>query len=188
MGSRQYATSIDIWSCGCIFAGISSLSPSFWCFLIWVRNGYGKTIIPGKFISRSIDKNLQISFSIFLSSNLLISLTLASLHNSRNSFWTILAWNISIAWISSNSSSLPPSLSLWLDDGDKNDFYIYPRIPLEKLVTKLDSKGIDLLGVSFIITPPSLSLSHAHFYSNYWNINPKKELLLKLPYSVHPPP
>ncbi|CEG81382.1 Putative CMGC/CDK protein kinase [Rhizopus microsporus] len=89
MGSRQYSTSIDLWSAGCIFAEMAS----------------GRPLFPGN----SISDQLQRIFKV--------------LGTPTEEMWP-------------KVSQLPEY---------KRDFEIFPRIPLETLLPKLDSLGIDLL-------------------------------------------
>ncbi|RCH88603.1 cyclin-dependent serine/threonine protein kinase [Rhizopus azygosporus] len=89
MGSRQYSTSIDLWSAGCIFAEMAS----------------GRPLFPGN----SISDQLQRIFKV--------------LGTPTEETWP-------------KVSQLPEY---------KRDFEIFPRIPLETLLPKLDSLGIDLL-------------------------------------------
>ncbi|PKC12574.1 Pkinase-domain-containing protein [Rhizophagus irregularis] len=89
MGSRQYSTSIDVWSAGCIFAEMAS----------------GRPLFPGSSIK---DQLLRI--------------------------FTVLGTPTEETW--PRVSQLPEY---------KSDFAIYNRIPLESLLPKLDSSGIDLL-------------------------------------------
>ncbi|CAB4394470.1 unnamed protein product [Rhizophagus irregularis] len=89
MGSRQYSTSIDVWSAGCIFAEMAS----------------GRPLFPGSSIK---DQLLRI--------------------------FKVLGTPTEETW--PRVSQLPEY---------KSDFAIYNRIPLESLLPKLDSSGIDLL-------------------------------------------
>jgi len=92
MGSKQYSTSIDIWSAGCIFAEMAS----------------GRPLFPGSSVK---DQLLKI--------------------------FKILGTPTEETW--SGVSRLPEY---------RPDFPMYNPIPLENLVPKLDSAGIDLLTVS----------------------------------------
>lgn len=89
MGSRQYSTSIDLWSAGCIFAEMAS----------------GRPLFPGN----SISDQLQRIFKV--------------LGTPTEETWP-------------KVSHLPEY---------KRDFEIFPSMPLETLLTKLDALGIDLL-------------------------------------------
>ncbi|KAH8555503.1 protein serine/threonine kinase [Umbelopsis sp. PMI_123] len=89
MGSRQYSTSIDLWSAGCIFAELAS----------------GRPLFPGS----SIPDQLQRIFKV--------------LGTPTEATWP-------------KVSQLPEY---------KRDFEVFGRIPLESLLPKLDSLGIDLL-------------------------------------------
>ncbi|GES83036.1 protein serine/threonine kinase [Rhizophagus clarus] len=89
MGSRQYSTSIDVWSAGCIFAEMAS----------------GRPLFPGSSIK---DQLLRI--------------------------FKVLGTPTEETW--PGVSQLPEY---------KSDFTTYNRIPLESLLPKLDSSGIDLL-------------------------------------------
>ncbi|RGB30714.1 kinase-like domain-containing protein [Rhizophagus diaphanus] len=103
MGSRQYSTSIDVWSAGCIFAEMAS----------------GRPLFPGSSIK---DQLLRI--------------------------FTVLGTPTEETW--PRVSQLPEY---------KSDFAIYNRIPLESLLPKLDSSGIDLLSQQLIEYQPEKRLS-----------------------------
>lgn len=121
MGSRQYATSIDIWSCGCIFAEMAT----------------GRPLFPG---SSSQDQLIRI--------------------------FKILGTPSEQSW--PGISQLPEY---------RNDFYIYPRIPLEKLVTKLDSKGIDLLGQLLEYQPEKRITAETALFHPFFDDIVKRDLL-----------
>ncbi|RHZ85451.1 hypothetical protein Glove_65g83 [Diversispora epigaea] len=89
MGSRQYSTSIDVWSAGCIFAEMAS----------------GRPLFPGSSIK---DQLLRI--------------------------FKVLGTPTEDTW--PRVSQLPEY---------KSDVAIYSKIPLESLLPKLDTHGIDLL-------------------------------------------
>ncbi|RIA81345.1 kinase-like domain-containing protein [Glomus cerebriforme] len=103
MGSRQYSTSIDVWSAGCIFAEMAS----------------GRPLFPGS----SIKDQLMRIFKV--------------LGTPTEETWP-------------RVSQLPEY---------KSDFTIYNRIPLETLLPKLDSSGIDLLSQQLIEYQPEKRLS-----------------------------
>ncbi|CAB4394469.1 unnamed protein product [Rhizophagus irregularis] len=103
MGSRQYSTSIDVWSAGCIFAEMAS----------------GRPLFPGSSIK---DQLLRI--------------------------FKVLGTPTEETW--PRVSQLPEY---------KSDFAIYNRIPLESLLPKLDSSGIDLLSQQLIEYQPEKRLS-----------------------------
>ncbi|KAI7883445.1 Pkinase-domain-containing protein [Lichtheimia hyalospora FSU 10163] len=89
MGSRQYSTSIDLWSAGCIFAEMAS----------------GRPLFPGN----SIPDQLQRIFKV--------------LGTPTDQTWP-------------GVSQLPEY---------KRDFELFAPVPIETLLPKLDSLGIDLL-------------------------------------------
>ncbi|GES83035.1 protein serine/threonine kinase [Rhizophagus clarus] len=103
MGSRQYSTSIDVWSAGCIFAEMAS----------------GRPLFPGSSIK---DQLLRI--------------------------FKVLGTPTEETW--PGVSQLPEY---------KSDFTTYNRIPLESLLPKLDSSGIDLLSQQLIKYQPEKRLS-----------------------------